>query len=96
MPLNEEVIFENVLLVVVKMKNGTMKVVNIKFSLICEIVKFFLICHTSHNFRFSHILTPLLILINNFSDLGDNLSFILRIIKNSKDSIIIKFILYLL
>ena len=33
LPLNEECIFENVPLVVVKMKNGTMKVVNIKFLL---------------------------------------------------------------
>ena len=31
LPLNEECIFENVSLVVVKMKSGTMKVVNIKF-----------------------------------------------------------------
>ena len=31
LPLNEEGIFENVHLVVVKMKNGIMKVVNMKF-----------------------------------------------------------------
>ena len=31
LPLNEECIFENVSLVVVKMKSGTIKVVNIKF-----------------------------------------------------------------
>ena len=31
LPLNEEDIFENISLVVVKMKSGTMKVVNIKF-----------------------------------------------------------------
>ena len=31
LPLNEEDIFENVTLVVVKIKSGTMKVVNIKF-----------------------------------------------------------------
>ena len=36
LPLNEECIFENVSLVVVKMKSGTMKVVNIKFSLKCN------------------------------------------------------------
>ena len=33
LPLNEENIFENVSLVVVKMKNDTMKVVNMKFPL---------------------------------------------------------------
>ena len=32
LPLNEKCIFENVLLVVVKIKSGTMKVVNMKFS----------------------------------------------------------------
>ena len=32
LPLNEENIFESVPLMVVKMKSGTMKVVNIKFS----------------------------------------------------------------
>ena len=31
LPLSEEYIFENVPLVVVKMKSGTMKVVNLKF-----------------------------------------------------------------
>ena len=31
LPLNEESIFENVYLVEVKMKSGTMKVVNMKF-----------------------------------------------------------------
>ena len=31
LPLNEKDIFENVLLVVVKMKNSTMKMVNLKF-----------------------------------------------------------------
>ena len=31
LPLNEEGIFENVFLVVVNMKSGTMKVVNMKF-----------------------------------------------------------------
>ena len=34
MPLNEEAVFENVHLVVVKIKSGTMKVVNIKFPYI--------------------------------------------------------------
>ena len=33
MPLNEECIFKNVHLVVVKMKSGTMKVVNMKLPL---------------------------------------------------------------
>ena len=33
LPLNEECIFENISLVVVKMKNGTMKVVNMNFFL---------------------------------------------------------------
>ena len=33
LPLNDESIFENVHLVVVKMKSVTMKVVNMKFSL---------------------------------------------------------------
>ena len=31
LPLNEEYIFENITLLVVKMKSGTMKVVNTKF-----------------------------------------------------------------
>ena len=31
LPLNEEYIFENIFLVEVKMKSGTMKVVNMKF-----------------------------------------------------------------
>ena len=33
LPLNKKYIFENVLLVVVKMKSGTMKVVKMKFSI---------------------------------------------------------------
>ena len=32
LPLNEEYIFENVYLVVVKINKGTMKVLNMKFS----------------------------------------------------------------
>ena len=32
LPLNEKCIFENVHLLVVKMYNGTMKIVNMKFS----------------------------------------------------------------
>ena len=41
LPLNEKGIFENVPLVVVKMKNGTMKVVNMKFPLIIFIINIF-------------------------------------------------------
>ena len=32
--LNEDDIFENILLVVIKMNNGTIKMVNMKFSLL--------------------------------------------------------------
>ena len=40
--LSEKCIFENVPLVVVNMKSGTMKVVNMKFSLLKNTIIFFL------------------------------------------------------
>ena len=40
LPLNEEDIFENVHLVVVKINNGAMKMVNMKFSLVLKTLCF--------------------------------------------------------
>ena len=41
LPLNEESIFENVPLVVIKMKSGVMKVVNMKFLLNSTYIQLF-------------------------------------------------------
>ena len=50
LPLNEKYIFENVPLVVVKMKSGIMKVVNMKFLLILFIKHIFELCFWLPNF----------------------------------------------
>ena len=54
LPLNEKCIFENIFLVVVKMKSGTMKVVNMKFFLK------FMILDISWISRVTHVVSILL------------------------------------